>query len=117
MIRILEGALLRELRDSALGSPDRERVGLILPSEEVVLLSNVAAKPQRSFSVHFSEVKEAIKQAGYGFNETILKQTTFWHTHPGGGVGPSRTDMQNKVPHMSHLVLTLSGDDIVPAWY
>lgn len=30
-----------------------------------------------------------------------------WHTHPGGGVGPSKMDMQTKLAEFDYLVVTL----------
>jgi len=45
------------------------------------------------------------------------QDVTLWHSHPSGGVGPSRIDMQQKIPMANHLVLALVEGEVIPTWY
>lgn len=47
----------------------------------------------------------------------LWPEVIFWHTHPGGGIGPSRVDMQNKPPSGYNLVIALTEDGPVPTFY
>lgn len=40
-----------------------------------------------------------------------------WHTHPGGNIGPSRGDMQNRHPDLTYLVVTLTETGPVASWF
>jgi proteasome lid subunit RPN8/RPN11 len=46
-----------------------------------------------------------------------LAELTLWHSHPNGGVGPSRIDMQQRLPHFEHLVVTLDSGRVLFTWY
>lgn len=41
-----------------------------------------------------------------------------WHTHPGGLIGPSTRDMENRPPaEVPMLVVALTEDGPVPCWF
>lgn len=40
-----------------------------------------------------------------------------WHTHPDGGIGPSREDMQAKPPKATFLVVALTPEGPIPALF
>jgi proteasome lid subunit RPN8/RPN11 len=44
---------------------------------------------------------------------------TIWHTHPGGQLGPSSADLQERPGELSYLVVTLYEDprDAKATWY
>lgn len=110
-MQILEGELERELlRLTVLRAPF-EAVGLILSKGRVVELPNHSETPENRFKVSRADILAALG------NETDLAEVVFWHSHPGGGIGPSRIDMQEKTLFLSHLVVTLEDTTLIPSWY
>lgn len=55
-------------------------------------------------------LKEDVEELLRGHENLRREEVMWWHTHPGGFVGPSRTDMQNRVAGFSYLVVTLNAD-------
>lgn len=88
-----------------------ETGGLILDDGRVVQLPNKADNPSNSFQIDRSDVVEAL------LNENETRTLTIWHSHPGGNIGPSRTDLRLKTAIPYHLVLALVDGDLVPTWY
>lgn len=107
----LEGPVLGQLRRLAIEASPQEAVGLILSNGRVVSLPNRSSTPETNFEFARSDLAD---QLGV---EKALEEVVLWHSHPSGGVGPSRTDMTQKTPLRYHLVVTIVGDDIVPSWY
>lgn len=101
----------RELLRLALLRAPQEAVGLIRSNGKVVELVNYAPTPESHFEVKRSDVIEALD----GEMDTL--SVTFWHSHPAGGVGPSRTDMRQKTPFASHLVVSLVDGEATHSWY
>lgn len=95
----------------------REAVGLLLASGQVVALPNHAAEPSRSFRIVQQDIFDSLREAGIRPEAAEPNTITLWHSHPSGGVGPSRTDLKNRVPHLHHLVVTLTEDEPVFSWY
>lgn len=88
-------------------------MGLLLPDETVVELQNQSINPEDTFSLDRQQLIDALA----GVEEESLRYCCLWHSHPSGGIGPSRTDMQQKTPFEYHLVLTLVEDEITLTWY
>lgn len=110
---IVEGALRAGLHLMVLQSEPREAVGLLTNDGRVISLPNRAYEPENSFEVTKEDILSAIR----GYEVEDLTDLTIWHSHPGGGVGPSKIDMQQKLPFLNHLVVTIVDDDIVLTWY
>lgn len=110
-MRIIEGRLHDVLKSIIMRNSPNEAVGLILPDDRVVELPNYAKSPTDQFEIHKNDILEALK----GLYD--IESLTLWHSHPSGGVGPSRTDLQNKVEVFDHLVLSIVDGEIVPTWY
>lgn len=77
------------------------------------MLPNHASDPESNFSILKADIMSAIRM----HEIEDLASLTLWHSHPNGGVGPSRTDMQQKLPFFEHLVVTLTDTDAVFTWY
>lgn len=115
---MLTEPLLERLTNMAMFRSPAEAVGLILPDERVVELPNRSLTAHNSFKVTSEDVKLVLEAHNFGFTEQEWADLTLWHSHPSGGVGPSRTDMQNRVPGVNHLVITLNADGTsTPSWY
>jgi proteasome lid subunit RPN8/RPN11 len=110
---LLRESTLKQLSELVKLRAPMEAVGLLLPDETVVELENQSINPEDTFSLDRQQIVDALQ----GVEESLLDECCLWHSHPSGGVGPSRTDMQRKTPFRYHLVLTLVEDEIVPTWY
>lgn len=110
-VKILEGKLHAELRRITLERAPGEAVGLILSDDRIIELPNRAESPEAQFVTSRDDIIAALD------DELQLEDVVFWHSHPGGGIGPSRIDMQQRTLFHNHLVVALVDGDIIPAWY
>lgn len=106
-----EGRTHDELKRVVLQEQPREAVGLLTDDGRVIMLTNQAKHPEDTFEVHKGELLEYLSE------EPNWRNLIFWHSHPGGGIGPSRTDMQQRIPFLQHLVVSIVNDDLVYTYY
>lgn len=99
--------LLRITRERA----PLEAVGLILPDGSVMELPNHAENPESNFKASREDMRECLSP------EVDLEEVALWHSHPQGGIGPSRMDMKSKTPFHHHLVVSFVNNDLVLSWY
>lgn len=107
---IIEGRLEADLLRLTLERAPKEAVGLIIDGF-VVELPNTHPTPESAFQVDRRDIISTLRAY------PAASAVTFWHSHPAGGVGPSRIDIQHKTPFPTHLVVTLSEGEIIPTWY
>lgn len=110
-MQLIEGTLKQKLKTLILEKQPFEAAGLIFPTGEVKELRNRAEDPRSNFLFY----KEDLVVALDGVED--VSEVIVWHSHPGGGIGPSLIDMRQKTPFPYHLVLTIVDNDIVPTWY
>lgn len=113
-MRILEGKLLHCLEQMIFARMPEEACGLILDDGSVIELENLSDSPENSFRISREEIVSVLFELD---RPVSLPDVTLWHSHPNGGVGPSRVDMQQKTLFPQHLVLAVSGETLVPTWY
>jgi len=93
-------------------------VGLILWDDRVIELPNRSMDARKGFVLFPADVKLALEGLKIDWGQVDWATITLWHSHPSGGVGPSRIDMKNKLPQLNHLVVTLTEDrQVIPTWY
>ena len=109
------GPLKRRLLQIVRFEYPKEAVGII-HGDKVYQLTNISPEPHKEFAVDVDELKRLLKYRTTDIRD-IYDNVFFWHSHPNGGVGPSRFDMQNRTPLKHHLVVALVEEDIVPMWY
>lgn len=110
---VVEGALAAALeREARLVAP-REAVGLLTAQGEVINLRNLSSDPESNFAISKEDVLSAIRK----HEIDDVAGLTLWHSHPSGGVGPSRVDMQQRLPYFEHLVVTLHATNVEFTWY
>lgn len=114
-VPLIEGRLKQRLLYEVLKHAPNEAVGIIY-QELVFPLKNQAEEPEKNFEIDVADLKQLIEDHGIPLR-SVFEHVHFWHSHPGGGVGPSRADMENKTPLKHHLVVALVDDDLVPTWY
>lgn len=113
---LIQGALKRTLLLHTKNAAPREACGVIIRGHMVQVLKNHSASPENSFEIHRGELRALIEKYQVPVSR-IAEDVVLWHSHPAGGVGPSRTDMQQKTPLKRHLVVSLVDDDLVATWY
>lgn len=102
-----------------------EACGVLIPdgpggNPRVVELPNRAPQHHQNFLFFSDDLLLAVKTwltRVETDGATHWRDLTIWHTHPGGGMGPSTIDMRNKIPDLNHLVVTLTPEGPVPTWY
>ena len=94
-----------------------EAAGFIFNDCIIVELANRSKTPTTNFEFKADDVQLALEVAQLHPTNEDWGTAVFWHTHPGGGIGPSRVDLQNKVGPITHLVVALTPDGYVPALY
>lgn len=89
----------------------REACGILSPDLHVTALPNRSERPTSSYLVSSDDLVEAIETYldRSGVNPEALSRGHFivWHTHPGGLIGPSRGDLDTKVPGFIYYVIAI----------
>lgn len=80
---------------------------------QVIEVPNRSAGVEGLFTAEKGDLLSALKN----LDNEDMSDVTFFHTHPGGGIGPSRYDLQNRTGFPNHLVVTLIEGDVVHTWY
>lgn len=113
--------IIQEIYELGLKAKPAEACGVILPTpfngSQVVEVENWALDTES----HFYTTGKAIAEAIHEWLLTATHQETmdiiFWHTHPKGGIGPSRIDLRERVFGGHHLVVSLTEDGPCPVIY
>lgn len=103
-----------QLHSKAIDLSPKEAVGLLTEDGRLIMLPNHSEHPESNFVIRKEDILSAIRMHKL---EGDLAGLTLWHSHPNGGVGPSRIDMQQRLPFLHHLVVTLIDADVVFTWY
>ena len=99
-----------------------EACGVLLPvpmrGRVVWEVPNRAENGTNSFAMHSDDVVILLQDWVYENIElAVWESIVLWHTHPAGGVGPSRADRENKIEKCGNLVVTLTDDGPVATWF
>jgi proteasome lid subunit RPN8/RPN11 len=90
-----------------------EACGLLLidPSspDRVIELANRAMDPTRRYEFNSGDVIIALENNDID-PDSYQGELVIWHTHPGGSIGPSMEDLQQKVEGVPFLVVALLDD-------
>lgn len=109
---ISERALAEIARIGHLRAPN-EACGLLLVTphrgRSVIELPNRSLKPLDSYLFHGSDARIELEGYEDGF--------VIWHTHPGGGIGPSREDMRSRHANFWYLVVALTDNGPIPTFF
>lgn len=108
--------MVAKIETIALRRAPAEAVGLIFGSR-IIELPNRSTQQNNSFTIKPTDIVLALESEGVTDIDFENADLVLWHSHPSGGVGPSRIDMQNKVPHFHHLVVALVAEGAIPTFY
>lgn len=96
----------------------QEACGLLLidldaTNQRVIELANQSERPQTSYEFRAENVATTLAGDPLAGVEVVI-----WHTHPGGSVGPSTEDVQNKLEGVPYLVVALfNNGTMIPQWF
>lgn len=107
---LIEGTLEQQLKEMILRAAPGEAVGLIIDDNTAIELPNLDG-----VEGHFRVSRESIRDALSTVSN--IENVAFWHSHPGGGVGPSTFDMRAKTPFIFHCVIAIVDGELIPTWY
>lgn len=92
-----------------------EACGIITPDSVVVQLPNSSTSPTTSYIIAgedlVSALNEYIARVDVHPADISTDAIIVWHTHPSGNIGPSKGDMDTKVPGFRYVVITLPGGE------
>lgn len=99
-----------------------EACGVIIPThyrgQRVFEMPNRAKKPRESFEMNSEDISIALE----GWIEknrelAVWGKLVIWHSHPNGLVGPSKTDLDNRIQHCGNLVVSLTDEGPKVTWF
>ena len=100
---------------------DTELCGVLVPTllhgSHIVILPNRSPFPHSQFHIRGEDLRLALEGWLEANDTELWTEVVFWHTHPGGGIGPSTTDLQNKPKGARSLVIALTKDGPVLTFY
>jgi proteasome lid subunit RPN8/RPN11 len=121
---VLEQRMIDTIAELGRTRAPNEACGLLLPvplrGKQVIELPNRSKTPEDAFEMWGTDMVLALEPLfpNHELPETFIPTLTAWHTHPGGGLGPSRADLQNKPAYLQSLVVTLMPDGTAKAtWF
>ena len=113
----LTDQVLSEITAIGRSREPKEAVGVITPDGSVLELVNRSSSPNNSFLFRIGDLATTLDVYQLFLSDEEWRNLVIWHTHPAGGVGPSRVDMKSKINHFGHLVVALTPEGPIPAWY
>lgn len=118
---MLQGQALEEIYLLGQERSPSEACGILLPQPYkgswIIELPNRSHHPHDSFEYNTMDIRLALADWLEEAEGDDIRGIALWHTHPSGGIGPSRIDMRNRIPDSHHLVVTLTNEGPVPSWY
>jgi len=103
----LDPGMISRLGDIGDKRAPHEAAGFIL-GDHIIELHNISETPLNRFEFTVEEVAMALLKAELLPSDKDWEDAVFWHTHPGGLVGPSEIDRENRVGPITHLVVSLT---------
>ena len=102
---------VKEITQIGMERAPEEACGIIVrygSQDKVIEIPNVAENRWDSYQLCTDSLDEVVidiaKRQGHCLHSS---EVIIWHTHPGGGVGPSKSDIDGKQPGFSYLVVTI----------
>lgn len=120
---VLETDLIQEMADIGKRRLPNEACGVLIPipwrGKRIFEIPNRSETPKDSFQMKSEDIVLVLEDWAAAYpNEASWDEVVIWHTHPGGGVGPSRVDMHNRIEYCGNLVVTLVGEGPpVAVWF
>ena len=123
MVMVLEKSMVDEITRIGRERMPCEAAGILLPikwrQQQVWELPNRSKTPHDSFEMHGEDIAILLRDFLEEHPEDeIWSDVVIWHTHPQGNIGPSKYDLDNRIPDLKCLVVSLLKDGEAKAtWY
>lgn len=109
---VLEPDLVNTIAHIGMQRKPNEACGVITPTphkgRRVFEVPNRSSLPRDSFEMSSEDIVLELRH-WMANNQAYARwdQLVMWHTHPGGNIGPSQTDVENRIEHCGNLVVAL----------
>ena len=91
-----------------------EACGVLLPNGEVIEMTNHSEQPEDSYILEVNELHDKIEPWLAELPDHVDKLNLIvWHTHPRGGIGPSKGDLDERIAGVRYLVVSLPNGEAV----
>lgn len=123
MVMVLERFLVEEMASIGRDRSPSEAAGVLLPfpfrGRQIIELPNRSLTPHDHFEMRGEDLVLALEEfASVHTSPKVWNELVLWHTHPSGNVGPSKYDLQHKMPNLRHLVVSLPEEgEALATWY
>lgn len=114
---VLSAKTLQVITIKGMNRRPSEAVGVIVKGDKVIELPNRSMTPHNSFILDVNDIAVELQNMRITMTPSDWESLVIWHTHPGGLIGPSRIDMQNRVERLLHLVVAMTESGPVPTFY
>lgn len=124
-IHLDERILAEIVRLGELRSPT-EACGVLLPTpwtsisaieSQVIELPNRSSSGHDGFIIWPSDIRLQIEYWADRATPEQKNALAIWHTHPQGNPGPSRGDLNDRLPGVTYLVVALTPNGGIPSWF
>lgn len=109
--------LVQRIGDIGMLRKPGEAAGFIFPDNHIIELANRSLEPTSRFMFDPEDVRIALEINHIQVTDEDWEDVIFWHTHPGGYIGPSAIDLNNKLGDITHLVVALTATGYIPTLY
>lgn len=103
--------LAEQIKTLGLAKRPNETGGIIIPLPDtpphqwVIELTNISTEPRDTCLFDLMELEE-------GHREELMltkdpSRVWLWHTHPAGNIGPSKMDLNARLPGVNYIVVSL----------
>jgi proteasome lid subunit RPN8/RPN11 len=123
MVQVLEDWMVQEIADIGDRRKPNEACGILLPykikGRQVLEMPNRSRTPHDEVVMRGEDIAIELQMLfgeGELFPEGLAETLTFWHTHPGGNLGPSPYDLQNKA-HIGRSLVVSLGKEPKATWF
>jgi proteasome lid subunit RPN8/RPN11 len=105
--------IVPQIMEIGLRRAPNEACGIVVPDLDVPAadwvheLQNRSSDPLTSYEIDTATIKQLVD------DPDAWADVLVWHTHPKGGVGPSKGDMESKVQGLRYLVVALPRGEAV----
>lgn len=123
MVQVLEQQMVDEIAKIGEDRRPNEACGILLPhkvkGKQVIELPNRSKTPHDEVVMLGEDILlelEALFGEDYPIPDNFAAELTYWHTHPGGNLGPSAHDLYHRINPGKNLVISL-GEQPKATWF
>lgn len=118
---VLEPSVIAEIARIGERRLPNEACGVIIPTpykgRQVFEMPNRSKTPHDSFTMHSADIILELQDWAADNDEAVWEKMTIWHTHPGGNLDPSQSDIENRIEYCGNLVVALLEDGPRATWF